>query len=79
MKIDLDQSKLCAQIRMNNFYKVYGKIEQIVAMTVEASGIECNIGDVCKMFSKDKNKAEVLAEVVGFKDNKVLLMPYSRA
>ena len=77
MKIDLDQSKLCAQIRMNNFYKVYGKIEQIVAMTVEASGIECNIGDVCKMFSKDRNKAEVLAEVVGFKDNKVLLMPYS--
>lgn len=77
MKINLDQTDLCTNIRLNNFYKVYGKIEQIVAMTVEASGIECNIGDVCKMFSKGQNKAEVLAEVVGFRDNKVLLMPYS--
>lgn len=77
MKINLDQTDLCTNIRLNNFYKVYGKIEQIVAMTVEASGIECNIGDVCKMFSKGQNKSEVLAEVVGFKDNKVLLMPYA--
>lgn len=77
MKINLDQTDLCTNIRLNNFYKVYGKIEQIVAMTVEASGIECNIGDVCRMFSKGQNKAEVLAEVVGFRDNKVLLMPYS--
>lgn len=77
MKVNLDQTDLCTNIRLNNFYKVYGKIEQIVAMTVEASGIECNIGDVCKMFTKGHNKAEVLAEVVGFKDNKVLLMPYS--
>lgn len=77
MKVNLDQTDLCTNIRLNNFYKIYGKIEQIVAMTVEASGIECNIGDVCKMFTKGHNKAEVLAEVVGFKDNKVLLMPYS--
>ncbi len=77
MRVNLDQTELCSNIRLGNFYKVYGKIEQIVAMTVEASGIECNIGDVCRMFSGGQNKTEVLAEVVGFRDNKVLLMPYS--
>lgn len=77
MKVNLDQTDLRANIKMNNFYKVYGRVEQIVAMTVEATGIECNIGDVCRMFSAGSDKTEVLAEVVGFRDNKVLLMPYS--
>ncbi len=76
MKNYLDQTDLCRNIRMNSFYKVYGKIEQIVGITVEASGINCNIGDVCKVLSKP-DKKHVVAEVVGFKDNKVMLMPYS--
>lgn len=76
MKFDLDHSNLCRGIRMNSFYKTYGKIEQIVGMTVEASGINCNIGDVCKISVKP-GKKYVTAEVVGFKDGKVMLMPYS--
>lgn len=76
MKFDLDHSNLCRGIRMNSFYKTYGKIEQIVGMTVEASGINCNIGDVCKISVKP-GKKYVIAEVVGFKDGKVMLMPYS--
>ena len=76
MKFGLDHSNLCRGIRMNSFYKTYGKIEQIVGMTVEASGINCNIGDVCKISVKP-GKKYVTAEVVGFKDGKVMLMPYS--
>ena len=76
MKFDLDHSNLCRGIRMNSFYKTYGKIEQIVGMTVEASGINCNIGDVCKISVKP-GKKYLTAEVVGFKDGKVMLMPYS--
>ncbi len=76
MKNLLDQTELCRNIRNNSFFKTYGKIEQIVGMTVEASGISCNIGDVCKI-SAGFNKKNAVAEVVGFKDNKVMLMPYS--
>lgn len=76
MKFNLDHTNLCRGIRMNSFYKTYGKIEQIVGMTVEASGINCNIGDVCKISVKP-GKKYVTAEVVGFKDGKVMLMPYS--
>jgi flagellum-specific ATP synthase len=35
----------------------------------------CNIGDVCRVKSTTGDK-ELLAEVVGFKDNRVILMPY---
>lgn len=76
MKNSLDHSEIVRHIKLNNFYKTYGKIEQIVGMTVEASGMACSIGDVCKMFS-DTDDREVISEVAGFRDNKVILMPYS--
>ncbi|MBS7369716.1 MAG: flagellar protein export ATPase FliI [Oscillospiraceae bacterium] len=53
-----------------------GKIEKIVGMTIEASGPECNIGDVCRIFSKDM-RSYIRAEVVGFNKENILLMPYT--
>lgn len=61
--------------KINDFYTHMGKIDKIVGMTVEATGPNCNIGDVCKITIGYPGKT-VLAEVVGFKDNHVLLMPY---
>lgn len=52
-----------------------GKIDKIVGMTVESIGPSSNIGDVCKI-TCEETKQSTLAEVVGFKENKVLLMPY---
>ncbi|MGD9560558.1 MAG: flagellar protein export ATPase FliI [Oscillospiraceae bacterium] len=51
-----------------------GKIDKIVGMTVEATGPVSNIGDVCRIGLSDGR--EITAEVVGFKESKVLLMPY---
>lgn len=51
-----------------------GKIDKIVGMTVEATSSSCNIGDVCKLIVSPTKT--VLAEVVGFKESKILLMPY---
>lgn len=53
-----------------------GKIEKIIGMTIQSTGPDCNIGDVCKIFHKGES-SYILAEVVGFNKNKVLLMPYS--
>ena len=52
-----------------------GRIEQIVGLTVEATGPSCNIGDICIISSVDGDR-EMPAEVVGFRGSKVLLMPY---
>jgi flagellum-specific ATP synthase len=74
-KVKLDHSHLYSEIRLNNFYTCLGKIDQIVGMTVEATGITCNIGDVCTI-TMDSSDKTVISEVVGFKEGKVLLMPY---
>ncbi|MEG2086574.1 MAG: flagellar protein export ATPase FliI [Angelakisella sp.] len=60
---------------LNNcdLYTQMGKIDKIVGTTMEATGPASNIGDVCRIGLADR---EVLAEVVGFKENKILLMPY---
>ena len=52
-----------------------GKIENIVGMTIEASGDRATIGDIGYIYSENANK-HIPAEVVGFKENKILLMPY---
>lgn len=62
-------------LKLSDLYTRMGKIDKIVGMTVEATGDSCNIGDVCRIIMSD-GKDEALSEVVGFKDNKVLLMPY---
>lgn len=52
-----------------------GKIENVIGMTIEASGSKAGVGDICMI--SDGGKHEVMAEVVGFKDEKILLMPYA--
>ncbi len=51
-----------------------GVISEIVGLTVEANGPSVSIGDVCKIQHSRSDKA-VLAEVEGFRGDKVLLMP----
>ena len=53
----------------------YGKVSKIVGLTVESVGPPCKLDDMCEIISKD-GLTSVMSEVVGFKDNKVLLMPY---
>ena len=50
-----------------------GQISQIVGLTIESVGPYVNIGDLCKIHSGPGK--DLKAEVVGIKDNKVLLMP----
>ena len=57
-----------------SFSTKYGKIVKVVGLTLESIGPDANINDVCVIITQDK-KHEILAEVVGFKENRVLLMP----
>ncbi len=64
------------EIAKSETFRCMGKIEKIVGMTIEASGPACNIGDVCRIFSKDMT-SHIRAEVVGFNKDNILLMPYT--
>ena len=57
-----------------SFATKYGKIVKVVGLTLESIGTDANINDVCVIVTQDK-KHEIYAEVVGFKDSRVLLMP----
>ena len=58
-----------------SYVKELGKVSKIVGLTVESVGPPCKLNDLCKVTSKDGSQ-HVMAEVVGFRDNHVLLMPF---
>ncbi|MCC8028162.1 MAG: FliI/YscN family ATPase [Clostridium sp.] len=52
-----------------------GKIENVVGMSMEASGGRSSIGDIVMIYNEEQNR-QMPAEVVGFKDGKIQLMTY---
>jgi flagellum-specific ATP synthase len=72
----MDLNNFIKELKTYDSYRNMGKIEKIIGMTIEASGPTCNIGDVCRIFSKDMH-SHIFAEVVGFNSENVLLMPYT--
>jgi len=57
-------------------YKRYGKVKRVVGLMIESRGPESSIGDLCYIYAGSTIKTKIPAEVVGFKDENVLLMPY---
>ena len=74
-----------AQIQLQKYYnlmnqsftKELGKVVKIVGLTIESVGPRAKLNDLCKITSKDGSQT-VMAEVVGFRDNRILLMPYDQ-
>ncbi len=60
---------------LNSFHQM-GKLTRVIGLLVESVGPPASIGELCRIHIPD-GSPPVLAEVVGFHDNKVLLMPYS--
>ncbi len=71
----MDIKKYSRIIRNADSYSYFGKIDKVIGMMIESNGPECKVGDLCKIYGHG-NKTYISAEVVGFRGNKVLLMPY---
>ena len=52
-----------------------GRVTQFYGLVLEASGPDAFLGEVCEVYSRG-HAAPVLAEVVGIREGRVLLMPY---
>lgn len=59
-----------------SFAQKFGKVSKVVGLTIESIGPDANLGDLCQITPKDITKKVVMAEVVGFRDKTVLLMPF---
>lgn len=72
-------AQLIEQVPHVSTLKKYGKVSRVVGLMIESQGPESSIGDVCKIHVQSAQNGHqiILAEVVGFKDEIVVLMPYS--
>jgi len=57
-----------------NPMKLNGKVSQVVGIVVESRGPAAHLGEICEIRCK-RSAPPIPAEVVGFRDNTVLLMP----
>jgi len=56
-----------------NPISVDGKVKKITGVVIEATGRNGSVGDVCEIHTRQNKK--IITEIVGFKDNTILLMP----
>jgi len=63
------------KIRDVSTIKQSGRVVQIVGLIVESIGPAVSIGDLCRIESPETGE-RIPAEVVGFRDSRILLMPF---
>ncbi|MED3601386.1 flagellar protein export ATPase FliI [Bacillus subtilis] len=66
-------------IEMTDSYKRYGKVKRVIGLMIESKGPVSSIGDVCLIYAKGQSGKVIKAEVVGFQEENILLMPYLEA
>ncbi|WP_020615286.1 flagellar protein export ATPase FliI [Paenibacillus daejeonensis] len=74
MRQAFDISRYTEQLRTIDPVRVNGKVTQVIGLTVESEGPDASVGDVCLIYPA-KSAKPIKAEVVGFRENKVILMP----
>lgn len=70
----IDPSKYVDHLRQLDPVRVNGKVTQVIGLTVESEGPNASIGEVCYIYPHNSTQP-LKAEVVGFRNNRVLLMP----
>jgi flagellum-specific ATP synthase len=72
--VRLTAEKYVKLIRNIDPVRVNGKITQIIGLTIESQGPDVRIGELCSIYPA-QSQIPIQAEVVGIRENKVLLMP----
>jgi flagellum-specific ATP synthase len=74
MKSFIDFNKYRMVLETLDPIKANGKVTKVVGLLIEANGPMSMLGTICDIYPNG-SAAKVSAEVLGFKDDKVLLMP----
>ena len=59
-----------------NYFNRYGKVAKVVGLTIESLGPDAKLNDLCRIVIDREQGVFVMAEVVGFRDKHILLMPF---
>jgi flagellum-specific ATP synthase len=71
---ELDFRSAVRQLRQVNPVRMSGRVTNVIGLVIEGNGPGLPIGGVCSIVRRD-GAAAISAEVVGFRENRVLLMP----
>jgi len=72
LSVDVNKYKVLLD---RTYEKSLGKVVKVVGLTIESIGPKAKLNDLCMIVSKDKTQT-IMAEVVGFREDRILLMPY---
>ncbi|ADG82392.1 flagellar protein export ATPase FliI [Thermincola potens] len=70
----VDLNKYISALANLDPIKINGKVTQIIGLVVESQGPSANLGELCYIYP-NVGDCKLKAEVVGFKENRILLMP----
>lgn len=71
--LNLDFAKLNKKIKEVKTSYFEGRVKKVIGLTIEAEGIRAFIGELCTIYNEEEYP--ITCEVVGFKDDYVILMP----
>jgi len=71
---DIDFARLKNIVNNSVIIKAEGRVSKLIGLTIEVDGLKSFVGEVCHIHSKDMEHP-IISEVVGFKDDKIILMP----
>ena len=60
----------------NNYFDALGKVVKVVGLTIESLGPAAKLNDLCEIITDTEDHHRIMAEVVGFRDKILLLMPF---
>lgn len=73
--IAFNLDKYLHMLESGNVCQIKGRISQAIGLTLEATGPRLSLGEVCYVQSDHHPEMIIPAEVVGFKNRRILLMP----
>ncbi len=59
-----------------NYYDALGTVMKVVGLTIESLGPVAKLNDLCLISTNSEDGHKVMAEVVGFRDKTLILMPF---
>ena len=73
--MELNLKKFSRAIEDTESIKMSGKVTQVIGLVIESKGPNVSLGELCYIKSRFPNVESIPAEVVGFREGLVLLMP----
>ncbi|NLV76421.1 MAG: flagellar protein export ATPase FliI [Tissierellia bacterium] len=74
MEDRIDIKKYIKEVNRRRFIKYTGNITKVTGLTIESNGPMATIGELCYIYPHNSLEP-ITAEVVGFREDKILLMP----